>query len=116
MAASLAFYRRLGLDFGTPAADGHIQATLPGGLQLALDTEDIIASFNPNWQRPQRGGRINLGFQCEGPNDVDTVYRDLVAAGYHGELKPFDAFWGHRWATVHDPDGNGIDLYAPLKN
>ena len=27
---------------------------------------------------------------------------------------PFDAFWGQRYATVHDPDGNPVDLFAPL--
>jgi hypothetical protein len=27
---------------------------------------------------------------------------------------PWDAFWGMRYATVADPDGNGIDLYANL--
>jgi uncharacterized glyoxalase superfamily protein PhnB len=37
-----------------------------------------------------------------------------VAAGYHSELEPFDAFWGQRYATVLDPDGNGVDLFAPL--
>jgi hypothetical protein len=29
-------------------------------------------------------------------------------------LKPWDAFWGQRYAVVHDPDGNGVDLLAPL--
>src|SRR5689334_21195540 len=38
---------------------------------------------------------------------------ELVAAGYHSELAPFDAFWGQRYAVVHDPDGNGVDLSAP---
>ena len=39
---------------------------------------------------------------------------ELVAAGHHGELKPWDAFWGQRYACVQDPDGNGVDLFAPL--
>ena len=37
-----------------------------------------------------------------------------MAAGHRGHLEPFDAFWGQRYATVLDPDGNGVDLYAPL--
>ncbi|MFL6036949.1 MAG: glyoxalase, partial [Gaiellaceae bacterium] len=28
--------------------------------------------------------------------------------------EPFDAFWGQRYATVVDPDGNAVDLFAPL--
>ena len=28
--------------------------------------------------------------------------------------EPFDAFWGQRYATVRDPDGNAVDLFAAL--
>lgn len=30
------------------------------------------------------------------------------------DVVPFDAPWGQRYATVLDPDGNGVDLFAPL--
>jgi hypothetical protein len=29
-------------------------------------------------------------------------------------LNPYDAPWGQRYATVLDPDGNIVDLFAPL--
>jgi uncharacterized glyoxalase superfamily protein PhnB len=29
--------------------------------------------------------------------------------------EPWDAFWGQRYAAVGDPDGNLIDLFAPLE-
>jgi uncharacterized glyoxalase superfamily protein PhnB len=45
---------------------------------------------------------------------VDRIYTDLVNAGYEGHLEPWDAFWGQRYATVRDPDGNGVDLFARL--
>jgi uncharacterized glyoxalase superfamily protein PhnB len=38
----------------------------------------------------------------------------LTAAGHHGKTAPWDAFWGQRYATVLDPDGNQVDLFAPL--
>ena len=31
-----------------------------------------------------------------------------------GHKEPWDAFWGQRYASVKDPDGNQIDLFAPL--
>jgi catechol 2,3-dioxygenase-like lactoylglutathione lyase family enzyme len=115
LAASLAFYRRLGLVFPEGAEQQpHVEAELPGGPTLALDTEDTVRSFHPGWRPPSGGGRVSLAFRCEAPADVDAVYEDLVGAGYHGELKPWDAFWGQRYAVVHDPDGNGVDLFAPL--
>ncbi|GEL21336.1 glyoxalase [Pseudonocardia sulfidoxydans NBRC 16205] len=115
MAAALAFYRMLGVD--VPAgADGepHVEASLPGGLRLAFDTEATIGSFVPGFTPPAPGGRIGLAFLLDDPAAVDAAYAELTAAGHHGELAPFDAFWGQRYATVQDPDGNGVDLFAPL--
>lgn len=116
MATTLAFYRRLGLVFPEDAEDQpHVEAELPGGLHLAIDTEETIRSFHAGWRPPAgRGGRVSLAFGCDSPAEVDSVYEDLVGAGYHGELKPWDAFWGMRYAVVHDPDGNGVDLFARL--
>jgi catechol 2,3-dioxygenase-like lactoylglutathione lyase family enzyme len=115
MAASLAFYRRLGLDFPEGSEEQpHVEAGLPGGLRFALDTEDTIRSFHTGWQPPTGDGRIGLAFLCDSPADVDTTYDDLVTAGYNGELKPWDAPWGMRYAVVLDPDGNGVDLFARL--
>ena len=114
MARALAFYRLLGLDVPAEAdAEPHVEVGLPGGLRLAFDTEATIASFHPSW-KPGDGGRIGLAFALPDPAAVDAAYDELVGAGYHGELAPFDAFWGMRYATVHDPDGTGVDLFAGL--
>ncbi|MDR3081660.1 MAG: VOC family protein [Streptomyces sp.] len=115
LAASLAFYRRLGLVFPEGAEEQpHVEAALPGGLRLALDTEKTVRSFHPGWRPSTGSGRVGLAFRCDSPTEVDAVYEDLVGAGYHGELKPWDAVWGMRYAVVHDPDGNGVDLFADL--
>ena len=115
MAATLAFYRLLGLDI--PAeADGepHVDFTLPGGTRIIWDTAEVVRSFS-DWQPPGGGGRrIALAFACRIPADVDSTYTALIAAGHQGHLAPFDAFWGQRYATVLDPDGNPVDLFAPL--
>ncbi len=48
LTASLAFYRRPGLRFPPGAEEQpHVEAELPGGLTLALDTEENIRSFHP---------------------------------------------------------------------
>lgn len=114
MAASLAFYRRLGLDVPAGADDRpHVEAVLPGGLRIGWDTEETIRSFDPSWT-PQRGGqRRELAFLCESPAEVDALYAELTGAGYEGHLKPWDAFWGQRYAVVLDPDGCGVSLFAP---
>jgi uncharacterized glyoxalase superfamily protein PhnB len=60
------------------------------------------------------GAPIGLAFLCESPSEVDATYERVVAAGYRGKKQPFDAYWGQRYATVLDPDGNGVDLFARL--
>ncbi|MEU5362133.1 VOC family protein [Streptomyces sp. NPDC005925] len=115
MAASVAFYRRLGFAFpeGSEVLP-HAEAALPGGLRLLLDTEETVRSFHPAWRPPRGGARASLALRCDDPGEVDTVYADLVGAGCHGERAPWDAVWGQRYAVVLDPDGNGVDLFAPL--
>ncbi|MGP3989962.1 VOC family protein [Streptomyces sp. 3N207] len=116
LAASLAFYRRLGLDIPAEAdTQPHVECTVPGGVRIAWDTEETIRSFDPDWTAPPRGaGRIGLAFLCDSPAEVDKLYGELTDAGYEGHYAPWNADWGQRYAVVLDPDGNGIDLFAPL--
>lgn len=114
MAATLAFYRELGLDIPEAADDQpHVEATLPGGLRLMWDTVDTILSFDPDWRPPTGGSRMGLAFLCDDPSEVDTAYQRLVDLGYHGHKAPWDAVWGQRYAVVDDPDGNDVSLFAP---
>lgn len=115
MGASLAFYRRLGLDIPPDSDDQpHVEAVLPGGLRFAWDTADTVRSFDPSWQQPTGGPAVGLAFLCDSPSEVDKTHDALVDAGYRSHKAPWDAFWGQRYATVEDPDGNHVDLFAPL--
>ena len=113
MASALAFYRLFGLDIAEP--DGpHVEVGLPGGNKLALDEEQIIAGMHPGWRPPTQQGRVAIAFGVDSPADVDALYERVTAAGHPGALKPFDAPWGQRYATVTDPDGTSVDLFCPL--
>jgi catechol 2,3-dioxygenase-like lactoylglutathione lyase family enzyme len=115
MAASLAFYRRLGLDIPDGAeSEPHVEATLPGGLRVGWDTHDVMRSFDPDWSPAQSGTSFTLCFLVDSPAEVDSLYAELTGAGYEGHLQPWDAFWGQRYAIVKDPDGNDVALFAPL--
>jgi len=115
LAASLAFYRRLGLDIPADADSApHVEVTLPGGQRLLWDTEEVVRSYDPGWTAPHGARRLGLAFRCEGPAEVDAVYEDLTGAGHRGHLKPWDAVWGQRYAVVLDPDGCEVSLFAAL--
>ena len=113
VAEAVRFYRLLGLNFSVDGED-HAEADLAGGIRLMLDTEDSIRSFTPDWVRPSGSPRIALAFQFDSPNEVDLMFGELLEAGYQAERQPWDAVWGQRYASVLDPDGNGVDLYARL--
>ena len=112
---TLAFYRALGLDIPADADRApHVDVELPGGFRLMFDPVETIHAFDESWKPPTGPPRASLAFDCGTPADVDATYDAMVQAGFDGHLAPWDAFWGHRYATLYDPDGNGVDLYAPL--
>ena len=114
MPATLTFYRHLGLVVPADAdTEPHVDVAL-GGIRLAFDTIDTILSFDPSWTPPSGGHRVALGFACDTAAEVDAAYAELVGAGATGYLEPWDAFWGMRYAVVHDPDRTPVDLFAPL--
>ena len=110
--ASIAFYRLLGVDFPEDG-EGHVEATLPSGLRLMLDAEDVVRSFRPDWTR-ETGNQLALAFECASPAEVDELYEQVTAAGFVGEKEPWDAFWGQRYAQLSDPDGVPVELFARL--
>jgi catechol 2,3-dioxygenase-like lactoylglutathione lyase family enzyme len=115
MTAATAFYTRLGVEF---TVDGdsptHADCQLSSGVRLMLDTEEFVATHTPGWVRPSGGPRVALAFQFDTPAGVDAKHAELTGAGYRSHTDPWDADWGMRYASVLDPDGNAIDLYAIL--
>jgi catechol 2,3-dioxygenase-like lactoylglutathione lyase family enzyme len=120
MDATLAFYRRLGLDlpdarvWRTPSGAHHAEVTLSNGFVLEFDSAALARSYNEGWREPVDGGRGLIGFSLESRAAVDERYQELVAAGYGASQEPYDTFWGARYAVVFDPDGNPVGLMSPL--
>ena len=108
---SVAFYRLLGVEL-SEIGEGHLEAQLPSGVRLMLDSEDVIRSFRPDWTR-EAGNQLALAFECSSPAEVDELYERVTSAGFDGEKEPWDAFWGQRYAQLSDPDGVPVDLFAP---
>lgn len=111
---SVDFYRLLGLDIPQPpAGEDHFEYVFPNGLRLAFDALEMMKGIMPHWVEPT-GHRMGMAFLCDSPAAVDEVFGRLVAAGHTAVSQPWDAFWGQRYAQVNDPDGNVVDLFAPL--
>ena len=111
---SLKFYRMLGLDI-PDVKDGEdfAEVITPNGYRLSWNALKMIKEVEPDWVEPV-GYRMGLAFKCENPTEVDALYGKIINAGYQSHREPFDAFWGQRYAQVVDPDGNVVDLFAPM--
>jgi catechol 2,3-dioxygenase-like lactoylglutathione lyase family enzyme len=113
LARSAAFYRLLGVDVPEPDGD-HLDVTLPSGVRLMWDEVALIKKLDPGWSPPAGGHAMSLAFECSSPAEVDETHARVVAAGFDSKTEPYDAFWGQRYATVVDPDGNAVDVFASL--
>jgi catechol 2,3-dioxygenase-like lactoylglutathione lyase family enzyme len=120
MAASLGFYRKLGLSIPAESvwpAEGiqhHVGVDLPGGGRLELDSVAMTRSFDSGWQEAGPSSRNVLSFSLPSREAVDEKLRELTSAGYRPHLAPIDGFWGARYAIVEDPDGNHLGLMSPM--
>jgi catechol 2,3-dioxygenase-like lactoylglutathione lyase family enzyme len=117
MAASVAFYRSLGIaipDRDPLWDDHHRSAEVPGGIDLDLDSEAFAPKWNAGW--PGSSGRtgVVMGLRVSTRADVDRIYEDVTTAGYRTQQPPYDAFWGARYAIVEDPDGNAVGIMSPI--
>lgn len=108
-----AFYQALGLKFHQVAV-GHWEAKTSSGVRVMLDSVDLIRELNPNWKEPTGSSRVALCFVQESSKQVDILFNRLLEVGGKAIKAPFDAFWGQRYASVADPDGNQVDLFASL--
>jgi uncharacterized glyoxalase superfamily protein PhnB len=114
MAASLDFYRRLGVVIPEPESGVHVQLRMPGGFSLELDTAESAQVWHAGWRADPASARVVVGFALPSREAVDEHYAQLTAAGYLGRQPPFDAFWGARYAIMADPDGNDVGLMSPM--
>ena len=113
--ASIRFYRLLGVplpDFDPD--EGHYDADIGDGTRLMLDSHAVAASFTDDFTPPEGNDLITLAVECDSPDSVDHTFAAITEAGFAPIRPPFDAFWGQRYATVADPDGNPVDLYAAV--
>jgi len=122
--ASVAFYRRLGVEipdarvWRTATGPHHVSAadeSADRSIAFDLDSTAFARLWNAGWKgRADLKGRIVVGFGVPKRSDVDDVYREMTGAGYRGLHEPHDAFWGARYAIIEDPDGIAVGVMSPV--
>jgi predicted lactoylglutathione lyase len=111
LARSVAFYRRLGVEF--PAdVDRRADVQVPLGDEHQLVITTTFVQAVPDHRPPSGGSRIVLEFFVESQSAVDAKYAELTEAGYRGRREPFVTSFGAYMAMVDDPDGNTVLVTA----
>lgn len=108
---SLAFYRRLGVEFPVDA-DTRTDIQVPIGDRHQLVLTTTFARYVPDHERPSGGSRVMLEFFVEGNDAVDAKYAELIDAGYRGRRAPFLTEFGAYMGIVDDPDDNTVLITA----
>ncbi|CAM5556496.1 hypothetical protein SDIAM103S_04928 [Streptomyces diastaticus subsp. diastaticus] len=101
LTASLAFYRRLGLEFPEAAEQApHVEAVLPGGIRLMWDAV-------PKEQATPGGGGPQLAFRCASPAGVDALYAELTGPATRAPPRPGTPSGGSgtRWSPTRTATG-----------
>lgn len=97
-AASVAFYRTLGLRRIVDAPPRYARFETPGGETLSIHRVDAI------------GAPTTLVYlECEALDETVAV---LARAGIAFDSGPRDERWGWREARLRDPAGNPLCLYS----
>ena len=109
---SISFYERFGVSFET-FGEGHFEGKTSNGMRIMLDSFELMKKINPDWNEPKSPG-ITLCFSQDSSTKVDQLHKQITDKGFESVKEPWDAFWGQRYASVRDPDGNQVDIYAPL--
>jgi catechol 2,3-dioxygenase-like lactoylglutathione lyase family enzyme len=117
MAATIDFYRRLGVDipeaalWRTPSGIHHVSLPSSGEMDFDFDTSALASYYNKS--AVDARGRVVLSFRLPSREAVDAVWADMTAQRHRGLQPPFDTFWGARYAIVEDPDGNPGGVMSP---
>ena len=110
VARSGEFYRALGWDVGEPV-DPHADIRFER-LSVELDEHSSVAFWNSGSPDDDAAATV-LSIHLSSREEVDAVWSRMTALGYESRQRPFDAFFGSRFAVLADPDGHQVGLLSP---
>jgi catechol 2,3-dioxygenase-like lactoylglutathione lyase family enzyme len=109
LSRAIAFYELLGFRFPPLDAETkHVEAE--GSVRLMIDDAAFLTELHGEPPRP--GNIAGFALLFAAPAEVDEAARRVAEAGHLVVTQPYDAPWGQRYATVADPDGFRVDLFA----
>ncbi|HEX9804481.1 MAG TPA: VOC family protein [Candidatus Dojkabacteria bacterium] len=108
---TIEFYRILGFEFpDLNENEDHIESTNSDAVKLMIDSKSLLKEIIGEMPKP--ANHSSFAIQYDSPEKVNKIVKDIESKNFKLVKKPWDAFWGQRYAIVEDPDGYKVDLYA----
>lgn len=85
----------------------------PGGAQLSILDIQAMDALAPGTLKQADKSAFSLEFEVADP---DAEYANLLALGAEIVRPPTTYPWGRRAVWFHDPDGNIVSFYQPVKS
>ena len=110
VARASAFYERLlGGTAERPAPQFAVFRADTGTLAIGAASTVPVPGFADS------AGGVIVEFRADSPAAVDETYEDLRTWPAEIVQPPTDMPWGNRSLLVRDPDGNLVNVFAPLR-
>ena len=107
---SVKFYKKLG--FEVVESDDRGSVVQLGSFKLWLMSMRDEEEFNTDSLSGSKGKGMYVYIRAD---DVDKLYRELVAKGLRPRTEPRDWDWGNREFIIKDPDGYKLCFWQPSK-
>lgn len=111
---TIEFYSLFDLEFKQEGGPQHYEALSSQGLRIMLDSVDLIKEINPDYVHKNHSN-IVLCFEQSSPDLVNSLYEKVTSNGALAVKEPCNAFWGQRYASIKDPDGNQVDIFSNMQ-
>jgi lactoylglutathione lyase len=84
------------------------------GVRFAVCLRDVMFTHtgHPSYVEEAYGQRFELAFPAGTPEEVDTLYGELLERGAAAVKPPETMPWGRRTAFIADPEGNIHEIYS----
>jgi predicted enzyme related to lactoylglutathione lyase len=106
------FYETLTGAAATVIASGYVEFEHAACTGLAIADTAALRAYGASIGEPAAGHSIILDFAVD---DVDAEYSRLKNEVRDWVRSPLDLLWGNRAMLFRDPDGNLINMFAPIR-
>jgi predicted enzyme related to lactoylglutathione lyase len=113
--ALTAFYEALlgaQADFAPETREDYVQIETDGGATLAICSHRTVERYAPGMTEPCVNQSVIFDIQVD---DVDREHQRLQPLVSDWVLSPTNQPWGNRATLLRDPDGNIVNLFAPIE-